>query len=71
MNLSKEEREKLINDESLFDAYLNSVRAEGADMLAASQRAKIGKPHQNDAVLAYSARVATEFAAQLRSQEAK
>ena len=50
------------------DALLNAVRAEGIDMLAASQRTKIGKPHQNDAVLAYSARVATDFAAQLRAE---
>nr|WP_310616966.1 hypothetical protein [Pantoea cypripedii] len=49
------------------DAYLNSMHAEGADMFATSQRAKIGKPHQNDAVLAYSARVANEFANKLRT----
>lgn len=34
MKLSKSERERLINNEAEFDAYLNSVRAEGVEMLS-------------------------------------
>lgn len=34
MKLSKSERERLINNESEFDAYLNSVRAEGIHFAA-------------------------------------
>jgi len=33
MKLSKSERERLINNEAEFDAYLNSVRAEGIEIL--------------------------------------